>query len=230
MKTKVDRHCIIFVVNQSSNMSSTQEISLKGIFPSFEPSLLEELQDKGSKYVFKEGEILVKKGQYFKSALIVIEGLVKIYREDEEGSEFFIYYLESGQACALSMVCASRQETSEIMAVAVKDTSILAVPFAVMEDWMIKYKSWNNYVLSTYRARFEELLVTLDHVAFRNMDERLEFYLKRQAEKLGNELPLTHQQIADDLNSSREVISRLLKNMEKNKRVVLHRNSIEWIQ
>ncbi len=211
-------------------MSSTQEISLKGIFPSFEPSLLEELQDKGSKYVFKEGEILVKKGQYFKSALIVIEGLVKIYREDEEGSEFFIYYLESGQACALSMVCASRQETSEIMAVAVKDTSILAVPFAVMEDWMIKYKSWNNYVLSTYRARFEELLVTLDHVAFRNMDERLEFYLKRQAEKLGNELPLTHQQIADDLNSSREVISRLLKNMEKNKRVVLHRNSIEWIQ
>jgi CRP/FNR family transcriptional regulator, anaerobic regulatory protein len=209
-------------------MSLTQETSLEKNFPSFEPALLQELQEKGSEYRFKEGDILVKKGQYFKSALIVTEGLVKIYREDEQGSEFFIYYLEPGQACALSMVCASRQETSEIMAVAVKDTTILAVPFAIMEDWMTKYKSWNNYVLSSYRQRFEELLLTLDHVAFRNMDERLEFYLKRQAEKLGNHIHLTHQQIADDLNSSREVISRLLKTMEKNKRVALHRNSIEW--
>jgi CRP/FNR family transcriptional regulator, anaerobic regulatory protein len=209
-------------------MSSTQGISLEKIFPSFESALLEELQDRGSKYMFKEGEILVKKGQYFRSALLVTEGLVKIYREDEEGSEFFIYYLKSGQACALSMVCASRQETSEIMAVAVKDTTILAVPFSIIEGWMTKYKSWNNYVLSTYRERFEELLVTLDQVAFRNMDERLEFYLKRQAEKLGNHIHLTHQQIADDLNSSREVVSRLLKTMEKNKRVALHRNSIEW--
>jgi CRP/FNR family transcriptional regulator, anaerobic regulatory protein len=211
-------------------MPFTQEIRAKEIFPSFEPSLLEDLQDKGFTHVFKEGETLVKKGQYFKSALIVIEGLVKIYRGDEEGNEFFIYYLEPGQACALSMVCASRQETSEIMAIAVKDTTVLAVPFVIVEEWMTKYKSWNNYVLSTYRDRFEELLVTLDQVAFRNMDERLEFYLKRQAEQFGSHLSLTHQQIADDLSSSREVISRLLKNMEKNKRVLLHRNSIEWIR
>jgi CRP/FNR family transcriptional regulator len=160
----------------------------------------------------------------------VIEGIVKIYREDDEGNEFFIYYLEPGQACALSMVCASRQETSEIMAVAVTDTQVLTIPFNITDEWMTKYKSWNNFVLSSYRQRFEELLVTLDHVAFRNMDERLEFYLKRQAEKLGNNLQLTHQQIAEDLNSSREVISRLLKNMEKNKRLVLNRSSIEWIR
>jgi CRP/FNR family transcriptional regulator len=92
----------------------------------------------------------------------------------------------------------------------------------------MKYRSCNNYVLNSYRERFEELLVTLDHVAFRNMDERLEFYLKRQQQQMGNDIPLTHQQIADDLNSSREVISRLLKSMEKNNRVILHRNSIEW--
>ena len=156
--------------------------------------------------------------------------MVKIYREDEEGNEFFIYYLEPGQACALSMVCASRQQTSEIMAVAIKDTEVLTVPFELIEEWMKKYTSWNNFVLSCYRQRFEELLVTLDQVAFRNMDERLEFYLKRQAEKMGNQLQLTHQQIATDLNSSREVISRLLKNMEKNKRVVLHRSSIQYIK
>lgn len=209
-------------------MSKTT-IALAKAFPSLETDLISELEEKASVNNFVAGETLVKKDQYFKSALIVLEGLVKIYREDEEGNEFFIYYLEPGQACALSMICASRQETSEIMAVAVKDTEVLTVPFKIIDEWMIKYKSWNNFVLSTYRQRFEELLVTLDHVAFRNMDERLEFYLKRQAEKLGNLLQLTHQQIADDLNSSREVISRLLKNMEKNKRLILHRSSIEWI-
>lgn len=205
-------------------------IPLARIFPSFDSGLLQEMEENASVYTYAPGETLVKKGQYFRSALIVIEGLVKIYREDDDGNEFFIYYLEPGQACALSMVCASRQDTSEIMAVAVKDTEILTVPLSLMDEWMMKYKSWNNFVLSTYRQRFEELLVTLDHVAFRNMDERLEFYLKRQAEKMGNNLQLTHQQIADDLNSSREVISRLLKNMEKNKRLLLSRNGIELIQ
>lgn len=204
-------------------------LSLANLFPSLEGGLISEMEEKGSIHSFIAGDTLVKKNQYFKSALIVLSGLVKIYREDDEGNEFFIYYLEPGQACALSMVCASRQETSEIMAVALKDTEVLTIPFNLIDEWMMKYKSWNNFVLSAYRMRFEELLITLDHVAFRNMDERLEFYLKRQAEKTGNHLQLTHQQIADDLSSSREVISRLLKNMEKNKRLVLHRSSIEWI-
>lgn len=208
---------------------SRASIQLSKTFPNFEAALISELEKKALVKNYVAGETLVKKGQYFKSALLVIEGLVKIYREDEEGNEFFIYYLEPGQACALSMVCAYRQETSEIMAVAIKDAEVLMVPFPVIDEWMTKYKSWNNFVLSSYRQRFEELLVTLDHVAFRNMDERLEFYLKRQAEKLGNHLQLTHQQIADDLSSSREVISRLLKNMEKNKRLILNRSSIEWI-
>jgi CRP/FNR family transcriptional regulator, anaerobic regulatory protein len=204
-------------------------LSLAKLFPSLEAYLISEIEEKSSIHNFIAGDTLVKKDQYFKSALIMLDGLVKIYREDNEGNEFFIYYLEPGQACALSMVCESRQETSEIMAVAVKDTEVLTIPFNYIDEWMTKYKSWNNFVLSAYRLRFEELLVTLDHVAFRNMDERLEFYLKRQAEKMGNNLLLTHQQIADDLSSSREVISRLLKNMEKNKRLVLHRSSIEWI-
>jgi CRP/FNR family transcriptional regulator len=204
-------------------------VSFDKIFPSLETALISELQEKATVNSFTAGERLIKKGQYFRATLIVIEGIVKIYREDDEGNEFFIYYLEPGQACALSMVCASRQETSEIMAVAVTDTQVLTIPFDVTDEWMTKYKSWTSFVLSSYRQRFEELLVTLDHVAFRNMDERLEFYLKRQAEKLGNNLQLTHQQIAEDLNSSREVISRLLKNMEKNKRLILHRSSIEWL-
>lgn len=197
--------------------------------PLFEAPLIAELEEKASMHEFKPGETLIRKGQYFKSALIVLEGLVKVYRQDEEGNEFFIYYLDSGQACALSMACASRQETSEIMGVALTPTKVLMVPYKYVEEWMTRYRSWSDYVLLSYRQRFEELLVTLDQVAFRNMDERLEFYLKRQVQKMGKSLQLTHQQIADDLNSSREVISRLLKTMEKNKRLVLQRNSIEWI-
>jgi CRP/FNR family transcriptional regulator len=209
-------------------MSQLQTSRLQEIFHSLEPALLEELEQSATYHQFNAGETLVRKGQYFKSAIVLVEGLLKIYRQDEEGNEFFIYYLEPGQACALSMICSSRQKVSEIMAVAMKDAEVITIPFEKMDEWMMKYRSWNNYVISSYRERFEELLITLDHVAFRNMDERLEFYLKRQQQQMGNHLHLTHQQIADDLNSSREVISRLLKNMEKNNRLVLHRNSIEW--
>jgi CRP/FNR family transcriptional regulator len=127
------------------------------------------------------------------------------------------------------MICAMRHETSGIMAIAVKDSILISVPLTLMDTWMGTYKSWANFVLGTYRARFEELLTTIDDVAFRNMDERLEFYLQRQSENLGNLLPLTHQQIADDLNSSREVISRLLKKMEQLGKCKLHRNSIEFL-
>ena len=204
--------------------------SLSRMFPSFEKELITEMEQKATISHFPAGGVLARKGQYFKYTWIVLEGLVKIYREDDEGNEFFIYYLEPAHVCAQSLSCALGQQASEIIAIAVNDSEVLSIPSSVIDDWMTKYKSWNNFVLLNYRRRFEELLITLDQVAFRNMDERLEFYLKRQAEKLGNQLSLTHQQIAVDLNSSREVISRLLKNMEKNKRLKLHRNIIEWIR
>jgi CRP/FNR family transcriptional regulator len=104
------------------------------------------------------------------------------------------------------------------------------LPVQLMDELMNKYKSWNQFVIQTYRSRFDELLNVVDHVAFRNMDERLEFYLVRFAGKTGKKnLELSHQQIADDLNSSREVISRLLKKMELQKRLKLHRNMIELL-
>jgi CRP/FNR family transcriptional regulator len=99
-----------------------------------------------------------------------------------------------------------------------------------MDEWLGKYKSWHYFVIRTWRSRYEELLNTINAIAFKNMDERLEFYIKKQVEKLGRQIKLTHQEIATDLNSSREVISRLLKRMEKNGWVVIHRNSFEWIK
>lgn len=202
--------------------------TLHKLFPAFETGLLEELAKHSEIREFRAGDELMKTGQYFRSTMLIMEGLVKVYREDSEGNEFFMYYLQPGDACALSMICALKQESSEVMAKAVKDTAVVAIPLQYMDKWMTEFRSWTNFVLGTYRTRFEELLVTIDHIAFRAMDERLEFYLKKHQETLQtNMIPLSHQEIADELNSSREVISRLLKKMEQLGKVRLHRNVIE---
>jgi CRP/FNR family transcriptional regulator, anaerobic regulatory protein len=200
------------------------------LFPQFEPGLKEKLLSSCSLKSFNTGEVLLQTGQYFRSTMLVVEGRVKLYREGYEGEEFFMYYIEPGGACALSMICASKQETSEIMAKAVEDTVALLVPVTLMDELMRDYKTWYYFVIQTYRDRYEELLVLIDSIVFKGMDERLEFYLKNQYMKLGtNQLQVTHQEIANDLNSSREVISRLLKKMEQQHKLKLHRNSIEWL-
>lgn len=207
------------------------KLLLKEIFPTFEPAFHDELLLRSSIQQFNAGEPLMRTGQYFRSTMLIVSGLVKVYREDDEGNEFFMYYLQPGQACALSMVCATKQQTSQVMVRAAKDTTVMAIPLSFMDGWMATYKSWHQFVLETYRSRFEELLVTLDHVAFRAMDERLEFYLRQHQQTLQTStIEINHQQIADELNSSREVISRLLKKMEQLGKIKLHRNAIEIIQ
>jgi CRP/FNR family transcriptional regulator len=207
-------------------MYSPEEIMR--FFPLFDRELADFLSEIGEVKTFHEGEILMKTGQYFKASMLLVRGRVKLYREGEDGNEFFMYFLEGGSACALSMICATRNQASGIMAVAMEETEVIQIPIRYMDQLMTQYKSWYYFVLETYRNRFEELLVVIDNIAFKNMDERLEWYLQRQSARLGKNLLLTHQQIANDLNSSREVISRLLKKMEKNGRLVLHRNHIEW--
>ena len=205
-------------------------LQLKKLFPNLEAGLYNEILKHGTIKEVKAGETLLKVGQTIRSTMLIINGLVKLYREDEEGKEFFIYYLDAGQACSLSMVCAAKHETSEVLAKALTDTTVLAIPLEFMEQWMSKYKSWYQFVITSYRSRFEEMLKTIDAIAFSKMDERLEDYIKKQVARLGNNLKMTHQDIATDLNSSREVISRLLKKMEAKNWLLIHRNSIEWIK
>jgi len=207
-------------------MYSPQE--LMRMFPMFEKDLAEYLSKIGQIKVFEEGELLMKTGQFFKSAVLIIRGHVKLYREGEEGNEFFMYYLDPGEACALSMICATRNQASSIMAIADEETEVVLIPIQYMDTLMRSYRSWYYFVLETYRNRFEELQSVIDNIAFKNMDERLEWYLKRHAEISGNSLNIKHQQIANDLNTSREVISRLLKKMEKEGLLTLNRNLIEW--
>lgn len=197
-------------------------------FPSLEAEVIRELMDYGTIKQVPAGETILRVGQNIRSAMLILDGVVKLYREDAEGREFFIYHLQAGQACSLSMVCAARQETSEVLARTITDTTLLSIPLQQMDQWMSRYKSWYQFVITTYRERFEELLKTIDAIAFTRMDERLEYYLEKQVKTWGPILKTTQQEIANDLNSSREVISRLLKKMEASGWVSVQRNSIEW--
>jgi CRP/FNR family transcriptional regulator, anaerobic regulatory protein len=210
---------------EKENMSLLQKK-----YPLFEEELIEEIEQWGEQKLLPPNEVLMRKGQFIRSTMLVLSGLIKVYREDEEGNEFLMYYLQPGEACALSMVCAAKHEASPIMAKTVTETEIMMVPVEHMSEWMHQYKSWYQFVIETYRSRFDELLNTLDSVAFRSMDERLEFYLKRaRATQQTNMIEISHQEIAQELNTSREVISRLLKKMEQRGKVKLHRNAVEIV-
>jgi CRP/FNR family transcriptional regulator len=201
---------------------------LEAQFPQFDEKLRERIATIGNVVEFGEGQEVMRTGQYFKTTTLIIEGKVKLYREDEEGNEFFLYYLEPGMACALSMICATRNQVSEVKAIAVEPTVAITLPIQHMDELMTGHRNWYYFVLETYRSRFEELLSVIDQVTFRSMDEKLIFYLKRQFEAFNSNLiQTTHQNIAYDLNSSREVISRLLKKLEQQGYVTLHRNAIE---
>lgn len=204
------------------------EQQITGLFPSFQEDLVNDLAAHATIREIPAGQQLMKTGQNIRATMLITKGLVKIYREDEDGNEFFMYYLQPGQACALSMICATRQETSEIMARTMTDTEVISIPLEYMDKWMTDYKSWYHFVLESYRSRFEELLVTIDHVAFRHMDERLLFYLQKQHDTLGSaKLPVSITEIAADLNSSREVISRLLKKLADKGHIRMDKNTLE---
>jgi CRP/FNR family transcriptional regulator len=204
---------------------------VKKIFPSFSNELIKDVDANATIQSFKAGDVIMRTGQYIKNTVLVISGKIKIYREDENGGEFFMYYLQPGQACAISMICATKNEKSQIMAKVVEDVELIMIPLPLMDKWMMQHRSWYEFVIDTYRSRFEEVLEVIDSIAFRAMDERLEFYLKRHADACGcKDLKLSHQEIASELNTSREVISRLLKKMEQRGLVNLQRNNIELLK
>ena len=204
--------------------------SIQDLFPTFDPELIDYLDKVGQVITFEEGDLMMRPGQYFKSSLLILDGRVKIYRNGDDGQEFFLYYLEKGNACALSMICATKNEASAIKAKAMTEVKALAIPIQHMDRLMRDHRSWYYFVLETYRGRFEELLEVIDQVVFHSMDEKLEAYLIRQFKTMDTDrITITHQEIADDLNSSREVISRLLKKMEAQNRISVSRNTITRI-
>jgi len=204
---------------------------IKKLFSSFSSSLIDDIEKNAVIQEFKAGDVIMRTGQYIKNTVLVLSGKIKIYREDDDGGEFFMYYLQPGQACAISMICATKNEQSQIMAKVVEDVELIMVPLSLMDKWMMQHRSWYEFVIDTYRSRFEEVLEVINSIAFKAMDERLEFYLKRHKDACGcNDLKLSHQEIATELNTSREVISRLLKKLEQRGELKLHRNHIELLK
>lgn len=211
-----------------TNGQLTVSALLKKHYGSLEPALQEKIAEEAVIKVFPSGEVVMRTGQFIRSTMLILNGRIKVYKESGDGSEFFMYYLEPGNACALSMICAARQEQSDLMAIAVEEAEVVLLPIQLMDQLMMDYKSWYYFVLATYRSRFEELLNLVDHTVFKGLDDRLAYYLKKQRDTFkSNELNITHDEIASDLGTSRVVISRLLKAMENKGMVKLFRNHID---
>jgi len=194
----------------------------------FEPELLKELERKARLMSAKEGDIIVDIGQTVRIMPILLTGTLKISRLDDDGNELLLYYINPNETCAMTFTCCMQQFPSEIKAVAEEDITFLAVPIEVMDKWLVKYSTWKSYVMKTIRGRFNELLRSIDQIAFQKLDERLVKYLKEKAKATNSTLiNLTHEQIARDLATSRVVISRLLKKLEIDKRVLLYHHQIK---
>ena len=193
----------------------------------FEDALLNEINQVGTFKEVPAGFKMMEIGDYVKSMPLLVSGAIKILREDTDGDELLLYFLEKGDTCALTLTCCVAQTKSKIRAIAETDSKLIMIPIQQMEEWSEKYKSWRHFVFESYNNRLNEMLETIDSIAFLKMDERL---LKYLAEKVriskNNTIHKTHQEIAYELHTSRVVISRLLKKLETLGKIELNRNAI----
>lgn len=197
----------------------------------FEPALLKEFEANAKHKFLKSGETILDIGQTVRMMPIILSGIVKVSRVDEEGKELLLYYVNPNESCAMTFTCCMEHHASEIRAVAEEDVELLALPVSVMDAWLMKYPSWKNFVMNTIKNRFNELLKTIDQIAFQKLDERLIYYLKEKSKATGSSLiNLSHEQIANELATSRVVISRLLKKLEIDKKLLLYRNQIKLLK
>ncbi|MEN8927439.1 MAG: Crp/Fnr family transcriptional regulator [Flavobacteriales bacterium] len=194
----------------------------------FESDLIDEIEAEGVFRNYKKGDVIIDYHQTIISIPLLIEGAIKILRQDEKGDELALYYLERGDTCSMTLNCCVGSQKSEIKAIAETDVTFVGVPVQKMKDWMKKYDTWMAFVFESYNNRFNELLESIDNLAFHNMHERLHKYLKDQTlVTKSTELNLSHQDIAYDMNTSRVVISRLLKSLENDNLIKLGRNRIQ---
>ena len=202
---------------------------VKKRFPFFESGLREDILEKGTYKEFDAGEELIREDQYIRSFPIVIEGLIKVCRTDEAGNELLLYYLRPGEVCTVSLICCMDRTRSRVKALTEEDTTVILTPVELLDSWMSEYQTWKEYVMRSMQMRFDELLNALDSIAFMKMDERLEKFFSDRFKSTGNKVfEGSHQDVAMAMNSSREVISRLLKQMEKQGLVILSRGRIDY--
>ncbi|MGK0363094.1 MAG: CRP/FNR family transcriptional regulator [Saprospiraceae bacterium] len=192
--------------------------------------LIEEMAEAAVEYNFKEGQVIIDYGENIRMVPLVIKGSIKVMREDDDGNELFLYYLNGGEACATSFTCCMTSKKSYMKTIAEDETKVLGLPLKKVDDWISEFRVWKNFVMQAYDSRILEMVHTLDSIAFMRMDERLIKYLEETAAATkSNIISNTHQQIANDLNASREAVSRLLKSLEQKNKIKLSRNRIELL-
>ncbi len=193
----------------------------------FEDELLQEISETGILKHIKSSDKMIGIGDYVKSMPLILNGAIRVIRKDDDVGELLLYYLEHGDTCTMTMTCCLGQTRSEIIAIAEVDTDLILIPVHKLEEWL-KYKTWRNFVFESYNSRFLEMFDVIDTLAFLNMEERLLKYLQNKSIiSRDKTLTITHQEIADDINTSRVVISRILKKLEKLNKVKIHRNRLE---
>jgi len=193
----------------------------------FEKELIDEIIDSGIYRNLGSGETLINIGDNMSHAPLILSGAVKIIREDKNGDEIALYFLERGDTCAISFVNCINSSKSMFRGIAEKETEGIFVPVSKIEDWLIKYKSWRHFIIDSYHIRLIEMVEAIDSLAFMRLDDRLYKYLTDKVKVMqDNSLIITHQKIADDINTSRVVVSRLLKILENEGKIIIRRNRI----
>ncbi|MGB1449204.1 MAG: Crp/Fnr family transcriptional regulator [Flavobacteriaceae bacterium] len=204
-------------------------LALNKLFgPHFEQELIEEIARVGTFRSVPAAVELMDIGETIKGVPLLLSGAIKISREDVNGDELLLYYLEEGDSCTMTMAWELGQQKSKIRAVTELPSELIMVPLNTVEQWSLRYPSWNRFVFQSYHKRMEELLATVDSIAFDQLEKRLWDYLCEKKRVLNTStLTITHQNIAQEIHSSRVVVSRLLKRLEKEHKIALHRNAIE---
>lgn len=196
----------------------------------FEPALVKEINQFGEVKYFKEGDIIMDYGKYIRMMPLIIKGTVKVFRLDENGNEILLYYLSSYESCSMAYSCCVEAKKSEVKAIAEDDVELIAIPHIKLDDWLCKYPGWKNYIMRSFNERFLELLKSIESIAFHKLDERLIAYLKEKQRLSGSSvIKASHYLIADELATSRVVVSRLLKQLENSKKIILYRNEIKLL-
>jgi CRP/FNR family transcriptional regulator len=196
----------------------------------FEPQLIQEIQQFGIFQTFKEGDLIMDYGKYVRMMPIVLQGTVKVSRLDEKDNEILLYYLSSNESCSMAYSCCLEAKKSEVRAIAEDNVELIAIPHLKLDDWLCTYPSWKNYIMRSFNERFIELLKSIESIAFHKLDERLIAYLKEKQRMSGSSvIKASHSLIADELATSRVVISRLLKQLENDQKIILYRNEIKLL-
>ena len=196
----------------------------------FEPALIQEINQFGISQHFKEGDLIMDYGKYIRMMPIILSGTVKVYRLDENGNEILLYYLSNNESCSMAYSCCIEAKKSEVKAIAEDDVELIAIPHVKLDEWLCKYPGWKNYILRSFNERFIELLKSIETIAFHKLDERLIAYLREKQRHTGSSvIKASHNLIADELATSRVVISRLLKQLENSKKIILYRNEIKLL-